>query len=48
MIKSILNGFGSGLGRSFGRLLAFLIFMYIFYLIINYFNIDLSNFLKFL
>lgn len=48
MIKSLFNGFTSGLGRTFGRIIAYIIIGYIIYILISSFDIDLSKYLKFL
>lgn len=48
MIKSIFNGLGSGFGRAFGRILAYISIGFLLFYLLNIFDIDLSKYLKFL
>lgn len=43
-MKSLINGLGSGFGRAFGRIIAYIVIGYIFYLVLQYLDIDLSKF----
>jgi len=47
-MKSLINGFGGGFGRVFGRIIAYFVIGYIIYYLINYFNIDISKYIKIL
>ena len=42
-MKSLINGLGSGFGRSIGRILGFIFIGYIIYLLINYLGIDIKS-----
>lgn len=47
-MKSLVNGFSGGFGRVFGRIVAYLFIGYLIYCFINYFDIDLSKYIKIL
>lgn len=43
MISTLLRGVGSGFGRVFGRIIAYLIIGFIVYMLLKYFDIDIKD-----
>ena len=46
MMNTLLRGVGSGFGRVFGRIIAYLFIAFIVYVLIKHFDIDISSIIK--
>ena len=42
-MRSLINGIGGGFGRTIGRVLGFIFIGFVIYVLLNYFNIDISS-----
>lgn len=47
-MRSLINGFGGGFGRVFGRIVAYFFIGGIIYYLIKFFDIDLSKYINIL
>ena len=46
MINTLLRGMGSGFGRVFGRIIAYIFIGFVVYLLLKYFDIDVKDIIQ--